>query len=169
MLVLLAFIIIFHITSAALLFVSIIDNAWWVGEEFFADVWRVCLNNTNCTEINEEYNEFTTLQAIQATMILSTILCCIAFLIFLLQLFRLKQGDRFVLTSIIQLLSCVCVMIAASIYTDRRKDLHSKNQHFYPVEMVQEGSYGYSFILAWVAFAFTFISGLMYLILRKRK
>lgn len=46
------------------------------------------------------------MQAVQATMILSTILCCIAFLIFLLQLFRLKQGERFVLTSIIQLLSC---------------------------------------------------------------
>lgn len=46
------------------------------------------------------------MQAVQATMILSTILCCIAFLIFVLQLFRLKQGERFVLTSIIQLMSC---------------------------------------------------------------
>lgn len=58
-------------------------------------------------------------------------------------------------------------MIAASIYTDRREDLHKSNSDFY--QQVQEGSYGYSFILAWVAFAFTFISGLMYLILRKRK
>lgn len=58
-------------------------------------------------------------------------------------------------------------MIAASIYTDRREDLHKSNFEFY--RQVQEGSYGYSFILAWVAFAFTFISGLMYLILRKRK
>ncbi|XP_022372353.1 epithelial membrane protein 2 [Enhydra lutris kenyoni] len=167
MLVLLAFIIIFHITSAALLFVATIDNAWWVGEEFFADVWRVCVNNTNCTEIDARYQDYPTMQAVQATMILSTILCCIAFLIFVLQLFRLKQGERFVLTSIIQLMSCLCVMIAASIYTDRREDLHKSNFEFY--HQVQEGSYGYSFILAWVAFAFTFISGLMYLILRKRK
>lgn len=50
--------------------------------------------------------DYSTMQAVQATMILSTILCCIAFLIFLLQLFRLKQGERFVLTSIIQLMSC---------------------------------------------------------------
>lgn len=50
--------------------------------------------------------EFSTLRAVQATMILSTILCCISFLVFLLQLFRLKQGERFVLTSIIQLMSC---------------------------------------------------------------
>lgn len=50
--------------------------------------------------------DYAVMQTVQATMILSTILCCIAFLIFLLQLFRLKQGERFVLTSIIQLLSC---------------------------------------------------------------
>ncbi|XP_049758917.1 epithelial membrane protein 2 [Elephas maximus indicus] len=167
MLVLLAFIIVFHITSAALLFIATIDNAWWVGEEFFADIWRVCVNNTNCTEINDSYHEYATLQAVQATMILSTILCCIAFLIFVLQLFRLKQGERFVLTSIIQLMSCLCVMIAASIYTDRRKDLHEQNSEFY--SLTSEGRYGYAFILAWVAFAFTFISGIMYLILRKRK
>ncbi|XP_006867280.1 PREDICTED: epithelial membrane protein 2 [Chrysochloris asiatica] len=168
MLVLLAFIIVFHITSAALLFIATIDNAWWVGEEFFADVWRVCMNNTNCTEIGDNYADYSTLQAIQATMILSTILCCIAFMIFLLQLFRLKQGDRFVLTSIIQLMSCLCVMIAVSIYTDQRQDLHQKNSEQY-YRFTSEGRYGYSFILAWVAFAFTFISGIMYLILRKRK
>ncbi|XP_045639967.1 epithelial membrane protein 2 [Ursus americanus] len=167
MLVLLAFIIIFHITSAALLFIATIDNAWWVGEEFFADVWRVCVNNTNCTEIDASFQDYPTMQAVQATMILSTILCCIAFLIFVLQLFRLKQGERFVLTSIIQLMSCLCVMIAASIYTDRREDLHKNNLGLYA--LAQEGRYGYSFILAWVAFAFTFVSGLMYLILRKRK
>ncbi|XP_053528142.1 epithelial membrane protein 2 [Artibeus jamaicensis] len=167
MLVLLAFIIIFHITSAALLFIATIDNAWWVGEGFFADVWKVCVNNSNCTEIGDNYSNYSTMQAVQATMILSTILCCIAFLIFLLQLFRLKQGERFVLTSIIQLMSCLCVMIAASIYTDRREDLHEGNAYLY--SQTSDGSYGYSFILAWVAFAFTFISGLMYLILRKRK
>uniref|UniRef100_G1Q181 Epithelial membrane protein 2 n=1 Tax=Myotis lucifugus TaxID=59463 RepID=G1Q181_MYOLU len=61
----------------------------------------------------------------------------------------------------------MCVMIAASIYTDRRQDIHNNNWHVYT--LTAEGTYGYSFILAWVAFAFTFISGLMYLILRKRK
>lgn len=50
--------------------------------------------------------DYATMQVVQATMILSTILCCMAFLLFLLQLFRLKQGQRFILTSIIQLLSC---------------------------------------------------------------
>lgn len=58
-------------------------------------------------------------------------------------------------------------MIAASVYTDRREDLHERNVNFY--SETSAGTYGYSFILAWVAFVFTFISGLMYLILRKRK
>ncbi|EHB13619.1 Epithelial membrane protein 2 [Heterocephalus glaber] len=166
MLVLLFFIIAFHITSAALLFIATIDNNWWVGEDFFADVWRVCVNNTNCTEINENFVDYSTLQAVQASMILSTILCCIAFFIFLLQLFRLKQGERFVLTAIIQLMACLCVMIGASIYTDRREDFHRSNGVYF---QTSEGRYGYSFILAWVSFSFTLVSSLMYTILRKRK
>ncbi|XP_052615406.1 epithelial membrane protein 2 isoform X2 [Peromyscus californicus insignis] len=167
MLAVLAFIIIFHIVALVLLFISAIDNAWWVGEDFSADIWRVCTNSTNCTEISDLSDNYSIMQAVQATMILSTILCCISFLIFLLQLFRLKQGERFILTAIIQLMSCLCVMIGASIYTDRRQDLHQQNFAVY--YLTQEGSYGYSFILAWVSFSFTFISGLMYLILRKRK
>ncbi|XP_020828187.1 epithelial membrane protein 2 [Phascolarctos cinereus] len=167
MLVLLAFIIVFHITSAALLFIATIDNAWWVGEEFYTDIWRICQNNTNCTEIDDTFSGYATIQAVQASMILSTILCCIALFIFVLQLFRLKQGERFVLTSIIQLLSCLCVMIAASIYTNQHEEIHDNNRLYY--EGTFEGKYGYSFILAWVAFAFTLISGIMYLILRKRK
>ncbi|XP_001366760.1 epithelial membrane protein 2 [Monodelphis domestica] len=166
MLVLLAFIIVFHITSAALLFIATIDNAWWVGEEFFTDIWRVCHNNTNCTEIDDSFTGYATVQAVQATMILSTILCCIALFVFVLQLFRLKQGERFVLTSIIQLLSCLCVMIAASVYTNQREEIHNNNMFY---QGTSNGNYGYSFILAWIAFAFTLISGIMYLILRKRK
>lgn len=65
------------------------------------------------------------------------------------------------------LLTGLSVVIAASIYTDRREELHRQNSELY--RQTSEGTYGYSFILAWVAFAFTFISGLMYLILRKRK
>ncbi|NWV23718.1 EMP2 protein, partial [Origma solitaria] len=167
MLILLAFIIVFHITSAALLFISTIDNAWWVGDNFSTDVWRMCVTNmSTCTAITDEFNEYQSIQAVQAAMILSTIFCCVAFLVFILQLFRLKQGERFVLTSIIQLLSCLCVMIAASIYTDRHEELHQS--HGYRME-VSKGQYGYSFVLAWIAFAFTLISGVMYLVLRKRK
>ncbi|CAN2391130.1 T cell mediated cytotoxicity, partial [Pristimantis euphronides] len=109
MLVVLAFIIIFHITSIALLFISTIDNAWWVGNEYYLDIWKNCVNTTTnavCSEIGDNNNSFQAIQTIQATMILATILCCLGFFSFVLQLFRLKQGERFVFTAIIQMLSC---------------------------------------------------------------
>ncbi|KAM4025775.1 epithelial membrane protein 2 isoform 1-T2 [Anomaloglossus baeobatrachus] len=165
MLVVLAFIIIFHITSMVLLFIATIDNAWWVGNNYYVDIWRTCMNSTTstpCTDITSDNNSFQAIQTIQATMILATILCCIGLLSFVLQLFRLKQGERFVLTAIIQMLSCLCVMIAASIYTSMHEDFH-------PNLGLKDGTFGYSFILAWIAFAFTFINSIMYLILRKRK
>ncbi|XP_068100781.1 epithelial membrane protein 2 [Hyperolius riggenbachi] len=166
MLVVLAFIIIFHITSIALLFIATIDNAWWVGTDFYTDIWKTCTNTTAivaCKEIASDTESFQALQAVQATMILSTILCCIGLLSFVLQLFRLKQGDRFVLTAIIQFLSCLCVMIAAAIYSSMYDQFHLK------MGLRSSGTFGYSFILAWIAFAFTLINSIMYLILRKRK
>ncbi|KAL8175287.1 UNVERIFIED_CONTAM: Epithelial membrane protein 2 [Gekko kuhli] len=190
MLILLAFIILFHITSAAFLFIATIDNVWWVGPDFRTDLWFLYTNETNCTVINEHFPgsrfwgvgqkpaalivtlrrkqdaDYQAIQAVKATMILATIFCCAAFFTFILQLFRLKQGERFVLTSVMQLMSCLFVMTAASIYTDRHEIIHSEN--FYEFD-VSSGQFGYSFILAWIAFAFTLISGLMYLILRKRK
>uniref|UniRef100_A0A8D0BK71 Epithelial membrane protein 2 n=1 Tax=Salvator merianae TaxID=96440 RepID=A0A8D0BK71_SALMN len=165
MLILLAFIIVFHITSAALLFIATIDSAWWVGSDFYTDIWHHCFNGTNCTALDATFPEYEAMQAIQATMILSTLLCCVAFFIFILQLFRLKQGERFVLTSIVQLLSCLCVMIAVSIYTDQHEEFH-KGHYFLSMK---DGHFGYSYVLAWIAFAFTLLSGIMYLILRKRK
>lgn len=52
-------------------------------------------------------------------------------------------------------------MIAASIYTAERTSFQATD--------VQQGDYGYSYVLAWVAFPMTLMSGLMYLVLRKRK
>lgn len=31
-------------------------QAWWVGDTFSADVWRICLNATNCTEIGYDFD-----------------------------------------------------------------------------------------------------------------
>lgn len=59
------------------------------------------------------------------------------------------------------LLPALCVMVAASIYTAQNKSFH--------VISLQEGSYGSSYILAWISFPMTLVSGLMYLVLRKRK
>ncbi|XP_026063937.1 epithelial membrane protein 2 [Carassius auratus] len=161
MLIILALIILFHITSAILLFISTIRNVWWVWKDYSLDLWYHC-NSTDCYDIpNSATYDAAYLQTVQATMILATILCCVGFFVFILQLFRLKQGERFVFTAIIQLLSAFCVMTGASIYT--AEHLSFKNENF------KDGDYGYSFVVAWVAFPMTLLSGLMYLVLRKRK
>lgn len=58
-------------------------------------------------------------------------------------------------------------MIVVVIYIDRREDFYKENLNFY--RLISDGIYGYFFILAWVVFVFIFVSGFMYLILRKRK
>ncbi|XP_034046704.1 epithelial membrane protein 2 [Thalassophryne amazonica] len=165
MLIVLAFIILFHVAAIALLFVATIHNAWWVvsppgGNVAYSDLWYFC--NATCYPVEKSHTaDAAYLQAVQATMILATILCCISFFVFILQLFRLKQGERFIFTAIIQLFSALCVMIAASVYTAQKDTFHVGN--------LKNGSYGSSYILAWISFPVTLISGLMYLVLRKRK
>ncbi|XP_055507724.1 epithelial membrane protein 2 [Leucoraja erinacea] len=160
MLVLLGLILAFHIATAALLFIATIDNAWWKNDISSTDIWQTCYFNSS--ECNDEtisgYGDC--IKAIQATMSLSVIFCCLSFIVFVVQLFRLQKGQRFFIAGTLQLLSSLCVMIAASIYTDQQLNFH-RNLH--------EGYYGYSYILAWIAFGFTFISGVMYIVLRKRK
>lgn len=158
MLVILAFIILFHIISATLLFISTINNAWWIHENVYTDLWLTC--NGTCVAIDNSKSTGY-LEAVQATMILATILCCVGFFVFILQLFRLNQGERFVFTAVIQLLSSLCVMVGASIYTAQHESFQK--------DSLKTGNFGYSFVLAWIAFPLTLISGLMYLILRKRR
>lgn len=165
MLIILLLIIFFHLAAAILLFVATIHNAWWVvspagREVIYTDLWYSC-NSTCFTVANSHTVHAAYLQAVQATMILATILCCVSFFVFILQLFKLQQGERFIFTAIIQLLASLCVMIAASIYTDQKNSFHTAD--------LQHGSYGSSYILAWISFPMTLISGLMYLVLRKRK
>ncbi|XP_051244946.1 epithelial membrane protein 2 [Dicentrarchus labrax] len=165
MLIILAFIILFHLAAAILLFVATIHNAWWSvsvpgRDTIYTDLWYSC--NATCFPVENSHTaDAAYLQAVQATMILATILCCVSFFVFILQLFRLQQGERFIFTAIIQLLASLCVMVAASIYTAQNKSFH--------VPSLQEGSYGSSYILAWISFPVTLVSGLMYLVLRKRK
>ncbi|KPP77799.1 epithelial membrane protein 2-like, partial [Scleropages formosus] len=126
--------------------------AWWASGNFYIDLWYAC--NTTCYPVvNRESSAAGYLQAVQATMILATILCCVGFVVFTLQLFRLKQGERFVFTGIVQLLSALCVMVGASIYTAQHENFQEKK--------FRNGNYGYSFVLAWIAFPVTLISALI--------
>ncbi|KAJ8284048.1 hypothetical protein COCON_G00028980 [Conger conger] len=161
MLIILAFIILFHVLSAILLFIATINNAWWVLGNTYTDLWYSC-NATLCNPVENSHSSAAGyLQAVQATMILATILCCVGFFVFILQLFRLKNGERFVFTAVIQLMSCFCVMIAGSIYAAQHESFQTED--------FKDGTFSYAFILAWVSFPVTLFSGLMYLVLRKRK
>nr|XP_055037323.1 epithelial membrane protein 2 [Misgurnus anguillicaudatus] len=180
MLIILALIILFHVTSVILLFTATINNVWWVSGNSYMDLWYHC-NETSCNEIpNSSTIHGVYLQAVQATMILSTILCCVGFFVFILQLFRLKQGERFVFPAIVQLMSGGLLCGYREKFLDLVKGANRKKNTievngcsqpcgYHQSQESEKGDYGYCFVLAWVAFPMTLLSGLMYLVLRKRK
>ncbi|XP_037112824.1 epithelial membrane protein 2-like isoform X1 [Syngnathus acus] len=160
MLILLAAIFALHIIAIILLLVATIDNAWWVTETISTDVWFrwVLVNGEwNATDLptGSHYPQ-DYLQAVQATSVLACIFSILGIFVFAAQLFTLNKGQRFTISGVFQILACLCIMIAASIYTDR----------FHLDESI--GSYGHCYILAWIAFALTFISAITYFVLRKK-
>uniref|UniRef100_G3NVZ4 Epithelial membrane protein 1 n=1 Tax=Gasterosteus aculeatus TaxID=69293 RepID=G3NVZ4_GASAC len=135
-------------------------NAWWMTDTIATDVWaRWELANGvwNYTDLPTGSHYPTDyLQAVQASSVLACIFSILGIFVFVAQLFTLPKGQRFTISGIFQLLSCLSIMIAASIYTDR----------FHLDESV--GWYGHSYILAWIAFSLTFISSITYFVLRKK-
>ncbi|XP_008301585.1 peripheral myelin protein 22b [Stegastes partitus] len=157
MLLLLLGIILLHIAALVLLFVSTIVSVWTSSEAGTSDLW------TNCSIVNGGYhcNPASTgewIQAVQAVMILSIIFSCLSLFLFFCQLFTLQKGGRFFLTGTFQILASLFVMSGAIIYTVMS-----------PVWVSESYAFGYSYILAWVAFPLALISGLIYVILRKRE
>ncbi|XP_067285799.1 peripheral myelin protein 22b [Pseudorasbora parva] len=157
MLLLLLGIVVLHVAALVLLFVSTIVSAWVVNPNSSADLW------TNCTSINggnkcDPADTGVWIQAVQALMILSIIFSFLSLFLFFCQLFTLQKGGRFFLTGAFQILASLFVMSGAIIYTVMN--------HMWVAETE---SYGFSYILAWVAFPLAFISGLIYVILRKRE
>ncbi|KAM8724047.1 epithelial membrane protein 2-like isoform X2 [Acanthopagrus latus] len=160
MLILLAAIFALHIIGIILLLVATIDNAWWMTNSISTDVWGRWIQTNgvwNLTDLPEgSHYPQDYLQAVQASSVLACIFSILGIFVFLAQLFTLTKGQRFTISGIFQLLACLCIMIAASIYTDR----------FHIDE--KDGWYGHSYILAWIAFGFTFISSITYFVLRKK-
>ncbi|XDV44165.1 hypothetical protein PO909_012495 [Leuciscus waleckii] len=157
MLLLLLGIVILHVAALVLLFVSTIVSAWVTNPNSSSDLW------TNCTTLNNEIKCDTAdtgvwIQAVQALMILSIIFSFLSLFLFFCQLFTLQKGGRFFLTGAFQIFASLFVMSGAIIYT-------VMNSMWVPVAE----SFGFSYILAWVAFPLAFISGLIYVILRKRE
>ncbi|KAM3865478.1 peripheral myelin protein 22-like [Diretmus argenteus] len=152
----LAGIVVLHITTIILLLVATIDNAWWVTDTTSTDLWgswEMAGSAWHYVSLKTYPEDF--LQAVQATSVLACIFAILALFVFVAQLFTLGKGQRFTLSGVLQMISCLCVMIAASIYT---AEFHIN----------EAGAYGHSFILAWISFVLTFFLAVTYLVLRKK-
>ncbi|XP_014843281.1 PREDICTED: peripheral myelin protein 22-like [Poecilia mexicana] len=142
-----------HLLVFILLIVSTASSQWSLEKDRHTDLWYNCYSDQNGYHCSQASTE-DWIQAVQALMILAVVFCFVSLLAFAYQLFRLFKGGRFYFTSIFQILASVFVMCAAIIYTVMRPK--------------SERDYGYSYVLAWVAFPLSLISGLIYLILRKK-
>ncbi|OXB81189.1 UNVERIFIED_CONTAM: hypothetical protein H355_005119, partial [Colinus virginianus] len=186
MLLLLLGIIVLHVTVLVLLFVSTIVSAeaaeskyeyllckllskekpvvslqqWLVNGGQTADLWQNCTSGSGSIFqcLTSSTNEW--LQSVQAMMILSVIFSVLSLFLFFCQLFTLTKGGRFYLTGIFQILAGLCVMSGAAIFTVRHTDWHQASENT---------SYGFAYILAWLAFPLALASGIIYVILRKRE
>ncbi|XP_051569752.1 epithelial membrane protein 2-like [Myxocyprinus asiaticus] len=158
MFILLAAIFILHIACITLLLAATIHNAWWMTDTVSTDIWARWIligGKWNYTHIPAHYpQEY--LQAVQASSVLACIFCILGLFVFVAQLYTLPKGKRFLFSGTFQLLACLCMIIAASIYTD----IFHKDEH--------DGWYGASFILAWISVCLTFILCVTYFILRKK-
>uniref|UniRef100_A0A8C4YB59 Peripheral myelin protein 22 n=1 Tax=Gopherus evgoodei TaxID=1825980 RepID=A0A8C4YB59_9SAUR len=119
----------------------------------------------SCTEISAVTD--VALTSVQAMMILSIIFSVLSLFWFFCQLFTLTKGGRFYITGFFQILAgdsgmvaCLCVMSGAAIFTVRHTDWQPATS---------DTAFGFAYILAWVAFPLAIISGVIYVILRKRE
>ncbi|XP_026181975.1 peripheral myelin protein 22a [Mastacembelus armatus] len=155
MLLILLGVLILHLVILILLIVSTAANAWSVGGDKNKDLWYSCLTTNGGYQCLPASNE-DWIQAVQALMILSSLFCFFSLIAFVYQLFRMVKGGRFYFTAIFQVLASLFVMCGAIIYT-----VMSPDDKFYT-------DFGYAYVLAWVAFPLCLISGLIYIVLRKK-
>ncbi|XP_036288516.1 epithelial membrane protein 3 [Pipistrellus kuhlii] len=152
-----------HILILILLFVATLDKSWWTlpGKDSL-NLWSDCTwNSVNKTWDCSDVSENGWLKAVQILMVLSLILCCLSFILFMFQLYNMKRGGLFYATGVCQLFTSLTVFTGALIYAIHVEEILAK----YP----KGGSFGYCFVLAWVAFPLALASGIIYIHLRKRE
>ncbi|XP_004693317.1 PREDICTED: epithelial membrane protein 1 [Condylura cristata] len=158
MLVFLASIFVVHIATAIMLFVSTIANVWVVSDYEKASVglWKSCIGGSCNATLPYAGQE--AIKAVQAFMILATIFSVISLVIFVFQLFTMEKGNRFFLSGATMLVCWLCILVGVSVYTHHyaNKNIYTKSHH------------GYCFILTWICFCFSLITGIVYLVLRKK-
>lgn len=160
MLVLLAGLFVVHIATAIMLFVSTIANVWMVADHEPSSVglWKNCTSG-NCDESPLTYGDEGAIKAVQAFMILAIIFSVISLVVFVFQLFTMEKGNRFFFSGSSMLVCWLCILVGVSIYTNHYA--HSE------VNFSSNGHQGYCFILTWICFCFSFIIGILYMVLRK--
>ncbi|XP_012883271.1 PREDICTED: epithelial membrane protein 3 [Dipodomys ordii] len=152
-----------HILILILLFVATLDKSWWTlpGKESL-NLWYDCTwNNDTRTWACSNVSENGWLKAVQVLMVLSLILCCLSFILFMFQLYTMRRGGLFYATGLCQLCTSVAVFSGALIYVIHAEEILAKHP--------RGGSFGYCFVLAWVAFPLALVSGIVYIHLRKRE
>ncbi|XP_012495090.1 PREDICTED: epithelial membrane protein 1 [Propithecus coquereli] len=162
MLVLLAGIFVVHIATVIMLFVSTIANVWLVSSstDMSVGLWKFC-SSGSCNDSLPYANE-DALKTVQAFTILSIIFSVISLVVFVFQLFTMEKGNRFLLSGATMLVCWLCIMIGASVYTHHYAN--SNTDYF----LGTQNHHGYCFILTWICFCFSFIIGILYLVLRKK-
>ncbi|XP_077026242.1 epithelial membrane protein 1 [Tamandua tetradactyla] len=161
MLVLLAGIFVVHIATCIMLFVATIANVWVVSNDGAGSVglWKNCTNVSNCEGVLS-YADEDALKAVQAFMILSIVFSIISLVVFVFQLFTMEKGNRFFLSGATMLVCWLCIMVGVSIYTHHYAGGYRTS--------FSASHHGYSFILTWICFCFSFVIGILYLVLRKK-
>ncbi|XP_034750133.1 peripheral myelin protein 22a [Etheostoma cragini] len=158
MLLILLGVLVLHLIILTLLIVSTAASTWSVDGDSSTDLWYSCKTNNGGYHCKSASTE-DWIQAVQALMILSLLFCFFSLIAFVFQLFKLVKGGRFFFTAIFQILASVFVMCGAIIYTVMNHN----------ADNVNSTQYGYAYVLAWVAFPLCLISGLIYIVLRKKE
>ena len=156
MLLILLGVLVLHLIILILLIVSTAASAWTVGGDKSSDLWYSCMTANGGYHCKLASSE-DWIQAVQALMILSVLFCFFSLIAFVFQPFKLVKGGRFFFTAIFQILASLFVMCGAITYTVMSPDDSSSTQ------------FGYAYELAWVAFPLSLISGLIYIVLRKKE
>ncbi|XP_038608940.1 epithelial membrane protein 3 [Tachyglossus aculeatus] len=153
-----------HVLILILLFIATLDKAWWTlpGGRESVNLWYDCVQSNNsqtwaCSHVSD--NDW--LRAVQALMVLSLLFCCFSFILFMFQLYTMRRGGLFYATGVCQLCTSVAVFTGAVIYAVHVEEFQKGRP--------PGGSFGYCFVLAWVAFPLALASGLIYIHLRKRE
>ncbi|PIO26652.1 hypothetical protein AB205_0127260 [Aquarana catesbeiana] len=94
-------------------------------------------------------------------MVLSVLFSSFSFMLFMCQLYTMDKGGLFYATGVFQILASLAVFSGAVIYASHVKEFHQ--------DKPEGGHFGHCFVLAWVAFPLSLVSGIMYIHLRKRQ